>query len=608
MSAWLSHLSWQAPWWLLLAVVPWLSMAWRNRRPPRDKLADFADPPLLQSLLSGPAQRPLLSLSVVIAWTLAALAAAGPYWQPQQLRQAQQRGADIAVIVDISPSMAAADISPSRLARAKHELHDFTRRLGGDRIGLVAFSANAYGMVPLTTDFDAFLRFVDLLDPSLTALPGSNLTRALEIAQQMLGASAQRSRAVVLLSDGEFHDPGTVAAARRLGNSQIPLFVIGVGTAAGGPVPDNDGHFIRYQDRVVISRLDRDGLQALAKAGHGAYFDLHDDDGEWRALLTQLRDRTRAATHSTSRPLLHGIALYPWLLGVSLLLFLWNGARRREYPIPPRGHKGLTLLILPLLSPLLATWPTPGLAAPWSEQHAYEALQQGYYDRAQTLYGKVDGYSGRMGEGAAAYRLQDWRTALAAFQGAAQRAADAGQKARALYNAGNALAQLHRFKAAGDAYQAALRLQPKLAKAALNLSLVNQFLDAQHGEQPHQDAKQSLSADPGPTSVDARQLDRRRRGNDREAQSLSTDASSDKSSRQQPAAPSGQGANGAAPPRDSQDQRLQQTLALWRNTPDHGSGSPELESLQDNSADFLRRRFRQDDYGPHVMIIEGKPW
>jgi Ca-activated chloride channel homolog len=598
-SAWLSHLHWREPLWLLLAAVPWLALAWRERHRPHDKLEDFADPPLLQRLLSGAAQRPLRSMSLIVAWTLAALAAAGPYWQPQHPEQARQRGADIAVIVDISPSMAVADISPSRLARVKRELHDFTKLLGNDRVGLVAFSANAYLMVPLTTDYDAFLRFADLLDPGLTALPGSNLARALEVAGRLLSNSAEHSRAVVLLSDGEFHDPDTLAAARRLGKQHIPLFVIGVGTQAGGPVPDSDGHFIQYQGQVVISHLDRSGLQNLAKAGEGAYFDLQDDDGEWRALLAQLRERTRAATHDASRPLLQGIALYPWLLGASLLLFLWNGARRRE---------ALAILILPLLLPLLLTWPAPGDAAPWSEQSAYEALHQGYYGRAQALYSGVDSYSGRMGEGAAAYRLQDWPTAIAAFQGAAQRADDDGQKARALYNAGNALAQLHRFKDASDAYRTALRLQPNLSKAALNLSLVNQFLDAQRGEQQREDAKQSLLPDLGPSNADAEQLDRRRRGDDRGARSNSPDASRDESPQQQAGSQSGQGANDATPPRRNRDESLQQALALWRSTADHGSGSPELESLQDNSADFLRRRFRQEDYGPNVKIIEGKPW
>ena len=599
MNAWLSHLHWSEPSWLLLAVIPLLAMAWRKRRPPHDKLADFADPPLLPRLLSGAIQRPLRSVALFVAWTLAALAAAGPYWQPQQPKQAQQRGADIAVIVDISPSMATADITPNRLARAKRELHDFTRLLGNDRVGLVAFSANAYRLVPLTIDYDAFLRFIDLLDPGLTALPGSNLARALEVSGQLLSSSAEHSRAVVLLSDGEFHDPDTLAAARRLGKRHIPLYVIGVGTNAGGPVPDSDGHFIRYQGQTVISRLDRSGLQTLAKAGQGAYFDLQDDDGEWRALLAQLREHTRAATHTTSQPLLQGIALYPWLLGASLLLFLWNGARRRE---------ALAVLFLPVLLPLLLIWPTPGDAASWSEQRAYEALQHGYYGRAQSLYGKMETYNGRMGAGAAAYRLHDWQAALAAFQDAVQHADDDGQKARALYDAGNALAQLHRFKEASDSYQAALRLQPALGKAALNLSLVNQFLDAARGEQARKDAQQSLLPAPGPSSADAEQLDRRWRGDDRSALSDAPDTARDQSPRQQAGLQSGPGANDTTPPRETHDERLQQTLALWRSATNQGSGSPELESLQDNSAEFLRRRFRQDDYGPQVMIIKGKPW
>ena len=599
MSTWLTHLHWREPLWLLLAAVPWLALAWRQGRRPHDKLEDFADPPLLQRLLIGTAQRPIYSASLFLAWTLAALAAAGPYWQPQHPQQARQRGADIAVIVDISPSMAAADVSPNRLARVKRELHDFTRLLHNDRIGLVAFSANAYGMVPLTTDYDAFLRFVDLLDPGLTSLPGSNLTRALEVAEQLLNASAERSRAVVLLSDGEFHDPDTMTTVRRLGKKHIPLFVVGVGTDSGSPVPDSDGHFIQYQGRVVISHLDRSRLQTLAKAGGGTYFDLRDDDGEWRALLAQLHNRTRAATHAVSRPLIQGIALYPWLLVASLLLFLWNGARRRE---------ALMLFVAPLLAAPLILWPTPSNAAPWSEQRAYDALQQGYYGRAQALYGKVDGYNGRMGEGTAAYRLQDWQAAFSAFQHAEQSAADDGQKARALYNAGNALAQLHRFHAASNSYRAALHLEPKLSKAALNLSLVNQFLDAHRGEQQRKDAKQSLLPAPGPSSADAEQLDRRRQGKDRTARSDSPATAEDTSSQRQPGTQAGRQSNKSSPPRETQDQRLQQTLALWHSTANHGSGSPELESLHDNSADFLRRRFRQKDYGPDVMIIKGKPW
>jgi len=595
-SAWLQHVHWREPLWLLPALLPLLSLFWRKRRARNSKLEGFADPPLLQWLLIGDAQRPLRSLALVAAWTLAALAAAGPYWQPDTAAPSEQRGADIAVIVDISPSMAAADIAPTRLQRAKRELHDFANLLGNDRLGLVAFSANAYSVLPLSSDHDAFLRFADLLDTSLTALPGSNLARALEVSEKLLSASAKDSRAIVLLSDGEYHDPETAAAARHLGASNIPLFVIGVGTESGGPVPDSNGHFMQYQGQPVISRLARGELQSLAKAGRGAYFDLSEDDSEWRELIAQLRSRTRAAAHAASPPLMQGIALYPWLLAASLILFLWNGARRRE---------GLALAILPVL----LIHPAPGEAAPWTEQRAYEALQQGDFANAQTWYSEVDNYSGQLGLGTAAYRRQDWQTALTAFNRAAQRAGDDEQKARALYDAGNALAQLRRFAEAGDSYRAALRLAPNLSKAALNLNLVNQFLDARRGEQQRKDAKQPPLPNTGATRADAEQLDPQRSGADRSAQSATPDRSRNRSTIQaQPGPQAGQQAGGSTPPRDTTSERLQQTLALWRTSAARGSGSPELESLQDNSADFLRRRFREADYGPHVMIIEGKPW
>ena len=594
---WLSQLHWREPLWLLLILLPLLVLAWRKRSGGNNKLHTFADPPLLRWLLSGATQRPLRSYTLIAAWILAALAAAGPYWQPKDAERSEQRGADIAVIVDISPSMAAGDITPTRLGRAKRELHDFTTMLGGDRLALVAFSANAYSMLPLTTDHDAFLRFVDLLDPTLTELPGSNLARAVEVAQGLLSASAEDSRAIVLLSDGEYHDPDTLAAARHLNADHIPLFVIGVGTPGGAPVPNADGHFMQFQGQVVISHLDHRGLQTLARAGQGAYFDLSDDDTEWRAVLTQLRDRTRAAAHSVGLASLQGIALYPWLLAISLLLFLWSGARRRE---------GIAMLLFPLL----LIHPSPGEAAPWTEQRAYEALQQGDYDQAQRLYSDVSTYSGQLGLGAAAYHRQDWQTALTAFKRATARAGDDEQQARALYNTGNALAQLHLFERASSAYRKALLLQPNLAQAALNLSLVNQFLDAHRGEQQRKDSKQLALPNVGAAPDATEQLDQQGRGDERSPQAARGTPSPDHASNPAPTgSQAGQQAGGnAPPPRDQSQQRLQQTLAQWRDSAAHGSGSPQLEAMQDNSTEFLRRRFRQDDYGPKVKIIEGKPW
>lgn len=592
----LTHLHWREPLWLLLMLLPWLMLAGRRRGTPDNRLQRFADPPLLQRLLIGDPRRPLRRHALIAAWMLGTLAAAGPYWLPDDAAPGDQRGADVVVIVDISPSMAAADLAPSRLERVKRELRDFAALLGGDRIGLVAFSANAYAMLPLTTDHDAFLRFVDLLDPSLTERPGSNLARALEVAGGLLRDSAKDSRALVLLSDGEYHDRDSLSAARRLGTNGLPLFVVGVGTDAGAPVPGNDGHFLQYQDQVVISHRDRPALRDVAAAAGGAYFDLRDDDGEWRAVFAQLRARTRAAPHAMVQPL-SAIALYPWPLAASLALFLWGGLRRRE---------GLALWLLPLL---LMAPPSPVKAAPWSEQRAYDALARGDYPQAQRLYRDLDDYNGQLGLGVAAYRRGDWQTALTAFKQATERAADNAQKARALYDTGNALAQLHRFEAASNAYREALRLQPDLAKAGLNLSLVNQFLDAHNGERPNKDSQRPPSPQAGAAQSDADPLDRQRPGTDRSEPRARPDSAQETSSQgSQPGSQAGARSGGRETPRDHQDPRLRQALALWRMRAAPGGATPELDALKDDSTALLRYRFMIDDRGTKARIIEGKPW
>ena len=592
---WLTQLHWREPLWLLLLLLPGLTLARRRRHAPDERLSRFADPPLLQWLLIGDRGGAGRSIAITAACTLAALAAAGPYWLPKGAPQGLQRGADVVVIVDISPSMAAADIAPTRLDRVKHELRDFVALLGGDRLGLVAFSANAYPVLPLTTDHNAFLHFVDLLDPSLTERPGSNLARALEVAGGLLRGSTQGSSAMVLLSDGEYHDRDGLKAARRLAADGVPLFTVGVGTEGGAPVPGGDGHFLHYQNEVVISHLDRRALQNLAAAADGAYVDLRNDDGEWRNLVTRLRERTRAAAHAAAQPP-SAVAIYPWLLAASLMLFVWSGLQRRNV---------LALWLLPIL---LTVPSSPVKAAPWDEQRAYDALQRGDYQQAQRLYGQLDDYAGQMGQGVATYRLGEWQSALTAFHRAAEQARDDAQKAWALYNAGNALAQLRRFKAASDDFRAALRLQPNFAKAGLNLSLVNQFLDARGGEQPNQDKQRPPSLLAGTPRHDSEQLDRQLRGADRRATSDDRNPAREPSSKAAPSQSPSSTRSGADEVPQGEDPRLQQALALWHDDAARGGDAAELGAVRDDSAQLLRYRFLIDDRGSKALIIEGKPW
>lgn len=592
MTEWLNTLHWQQPPWLALAPLPWLLLAWQRRQARDPRLARYADAHLLPRLLIG---RPAAARGILfaIAWTLAALAAAGPYWS-RLTAPAETRGADIAVVVDISPSMSVADLAPTRLDRVKHELRDFVALLRGDRLGLVVFSGNAYPVLPLTTDRDAFLQFLDLLDPGLTQKPGSHLARAMEIATRMLDASPRGSRAVLLVSDGEFHDAEAAAAAAQLRALDIPLYTVGAATESGGPVPDAGGRFLRDGEETVISQLDRARLTQLARDSGGRYVDLREDDAEWREVVAALRARTHETTRVSAANNAEAVSLYPWLLAISLALFVWAGARR----------DALALLLLPML---IAA--PPADAAPWTKREAYEALQARDYREAVRLYSQVRGYAGALGAGTAAYRLQQWETALAHFERALRGAEHDEQKAHALYNAGNALARLERLADASARYQAALRLVPNFSKAALNLSLVNEFLDARRGQRVRDD-DENLPAG-SKTRSDARDSAAVGRGNDANLPSSAPPNQARNTQRQEQSARAGERNDAAARTNQTDAQataELQQTLSLWREANARGGGPVELEALRDDAAQFLRWRFRQADSGPNVKIVEDKPW
>ncbi len=475
------QIEWREPLWLLLAIIPWLGFAWAQWGPNKKnstqqkRLSAFADPHLWQYLISGQGKSNRAFheknwLAWIAAWTLAALAASGPAMKTQLPdTTTHARGIDIAVIIDISPSMSVQDIAPSRLERTKLELRDFVSRLTHrtyrDRVALIAFSANAYVTLPLTPDTATFLNFVDLLDPGLVIKHGSNIARALLMARQTLDGAEQQSRAIVLITDGESHNSAAaLEEASTLRSLGIPLFIVGVGTAAGGPVPDGKGHFIKIEDKLVVSRLERATLTLLAQKTGGLYVDLSSDDNEWQQLFTQLRKlKPVQYVHATPQQYYQ---LFPWLLGISLPLFiwtfLWTGARQGT----------ATLLAWIMIMPLVAL-PEWADATPWAEQRALDALNKNNYAQATALYRGIKSFNGLMGLGASAYRQQQWETALSAFQQASRNATSDTERAQASYNTGNALAKMNRLNEAARAYEIALGWQKNYPRAALNLTLIN---------------------------------------------------------------------------------------------------------------------------------------
>lgn len=264
------------PYWLL-ALPPLLALAvWLARRRGRDgawqRLVDGDLLSLLRISEGGAGRSPWPIVGA--AWTLAVLALAGPTWQ-RQITPAYRAPAAWIVALQLSPSMDATDIPPSRAARARFAIADLLSAAHDARVGLIAFAGDAYTVAPLTQDVATIRNLAQPLAPSLMPEAGDRLAPALDEAARLVHAAIGANRQVIVFTDG-FTDPAhALIEAQQLRRQGIAVNIVGVGTPGGAPEPDGNGNFTRDKDgQVVLTRLDTSLLEQVAAAGGGRYVPL----------------------------------------------------------------------------------------------------------------------------------------------------------------------------------------------------------------------------------------------------------------------------------------------------------------------------------------------
>jgi len=197
--------------------------------------------------------------------------------QPQwgfQWEDIKRQGIDVMVAIDVSQSMLAEDIKPSRLERAKRKVYDLCRMLEGDRIGLIAFAGTSFVQCPLTLDYGAFKMFLDYLDPDLIPVPGTSLGQAIKSAISSFSRRERTSKALILITDGEDLEGNALEAAQEAKKEGIRIFTIGVGQEGGAPIPMKDGSGGFKKDErgeMVLSKLDEATLRNIALETGGSY-------------------------------------------------------------------------------------------------------------------------------------------------------------------------------------------------------------------------------------------------------------------------------------------------------------------------------------------------
>lgn len=313
----LNHFHFENPLWLwgllLLPLVWMLHKSLFRIYAPVSQLEGFIDKELLPHLLINSRKthrslwKSLLLWSVL--WTLLVGALAGPRWMYHDI-ETFSPDQSLCILLDVSKSMDAQDVKPSRLVRARQKIEDLLNHAKGVKIALIAFAADPHLITPLTDDKETIRNFLPSLGTDLAHVQGSNLSPALTMASHLLSATSGHNKSILIISDGGFEDGNAIALAHKLAQEGLKIHAIGVGTVEGAPLQEANGSFIKKQGDAVISKLEKDQLKAISQAGNGQYQDLHYSDDDVHVLLNQIKERGKGeeknAANDTAvgRPLL----------------------------------------------------------------------------------------------------------------------------------------------------------------------------------------------------------------------------------------------------------------------------------------------------------------
>ena len=463
--------------WAIPAVVA-AAILLARRRLGAGSWQNVVDPALAPHVLSGAPRRKsdprwwLLGITGVIA----ALSLAGPAWQ--RIEQPVFRSDQALVIaLDLSRSMDAQDVTPSRMLRARLKILDILERRASGQTALVVYSSNAFTVSPLTTDTDTIAALVNSLSTDIMPSRGSYPTAAIYKGQQLLQQAGAAFGEVLMITDGG-SSPAAERAARDLRDAGYTLSVLGVGTKEGAPIPKLSGGFVTDQaGQIAVARLEERGLRELALSGSGRYATLTSDGRDLDYLMAGEVSSRKASddTLATDQWREEG----PWL--ALLLLPLGAMAFRRGWVVL------IVFAILPLSRP--------------AEASLWDDL---WLNKNQQAQRQLD--SGNAADAAALFENPEWRAVAEYEAGAyAQSAARFAEQddLRNLYNLGNALARQGEFESAIDAYEQVLEADPGNEDAAFNRDLLAQMMQQQESQQQNQGDDQQSSDQSGGDSQES---------------------------------------------------------------------------------------------------------
>ena len=272
----------------LVPLIPLLYGLMRHLR--RKRMREFGDEALVRELM--PSWSRSKGWVRLVLFDLALFFFAIGMARPQigaKLSEKETKGAEIIICLDVSNSMLAQDYSPNRLERAKLAIARIVDKLQGDRIGLVIFAGTSFVQLPVTTDYISAKMFLSSINTGSVPVQGTAIGDAILTAARSFSIQSEKSRAIIVITDGENHEDDAVAAAKQASDAGIRVYTVGVGSAQGQPIPV-DGELLKDKDGgIVVTRLDEKMLRDVAQAGGGAYVHAGNEEFGLNPIIDDLR-------------------------------------------------------------------------------------------------------------------------------------------------------------------------------------------------------------------------------------------------------------------------------------------------------------------------------
>ncbi len=286
--------------WLLLLIPLLMFLRWVMNRRQAKRLKKFGDPALLKALMPDVSRwRPLVKFCLLLTALAVLIFMLARPQMGTSVSHEKRNGIEAIICMDISNSMKAEDVAPSRLDKSKLLVENLADHFVNDKIGLVVFAGDAFVQLPITSDYVSAKMFLHNIDPSLIATQGTDIGRAIQVAMHSFTQQEKVGRAIIVITDGENHEGGAMEAAEAAKKKGINVFILGVGDPKGSPIPMGNGEYLKdATGQTVMSVLNEDMCKQIAQAGSGTYIHVDNNSDAQEQLNDDLTKLQRAETNS----------------------------------------------------------------------------------------------------------------------------------------------------------------------------------------------------------------------------------------------------------------------------------------------------------------------